>query len=257
MHYATVKGILSARNGMNLYRGCQHGCIYCDSRSACYHGPRLRGRRGQENAPPPAGGRPPPQTQALYDRHGLHDRPVHSAEDQLRHTRQALELIGRYGFGATLITKSARVLRDLDLLKRINGQTKCVIQMTMTTCDEALCRKIGAERQHYIGTVRSAEGAAGRGHPDGGLALSDPALPQRHRGEYQRHSGPLRGGEVKGVVCFRHGTDPAGGSRDYFYRQLDRLFPGLKEQYIGPMAAPTCWTVRTAARLIAAVPPPL
>ena len=68
--------------------------------------------------------------------------PYMPLEEKLRYTRKALELILRYGFGATLITKSNRVLQDLDLLKAIHERTKCVVQMTLTTFDEGLCRKL-------------------------------------------------------------------------------------------------------------------
>ena len=233
MHYATVKGILSARNGMNLYRGCQHGCIYCDSRSACYHMDHaFEDVEVKENALPLLEDALRRKRRPCMIGMGSMTDPYIPLEDQLRHTRQALELIERYGFGATLITKSARVLRDLDLLKRINGQTKCVVQMTMTTCDEALCRKIEpnvsttSERFEALKALRDA------GIPT--VVWLCPILPFLNDTE-ENINGILdlcAEARVKGVVCFGMGLTLREGSRDYFYRQLDRLFPGLKEQYI-------------------------
>ena len=136
-----MKSILSAKNGMNLYRGCTHGCIYCDSRSTCYgmdHA--FEDIEVKANAP------------TLLEQALKHKRrrcmigtgsmcdPYMPLEKELGLTRTCLELIERYGYGVTMITKSDLILRDLDLLKRINRKTKCVVQMTLTTCDEDLCR---------------------------------------------------------------------------------------------------------------------
>lgn len=233
MHYATVKGILSAQNGMNLYRGCQHGCIYCDSRSACYHMDHdFEDVEVKENA-----------ISLLEDalrrkRHrgmigmGAMSDPYLPLEEELCHTRQALEVIERYGFGVTLITKSARVLRDLELLKRINDQTKCVVQMTLTTYDEALCRKLEpmvsttGERVEALKVLRDA------GIPT--VVWLCPILPFLNDTE-GNINGILDGcveARVRGVICFGMGLTLRQGNREYFYQQLDRQFPGVKERYI-------------------------
>ena len=141
MHYVKVKGILSSGNGMNLYRGCQHGCIYCDARSRCYqmdhifediavkeNGIELLEQALRRKRKPCMIG-----TGAMSD-------PYMPLEMELELTRRALKLIEEQGFGVTVHTKSHRVLRDLDILRQINSQSKAVVQMTLTTCDEALCR---------------------------------------------------------------------------------------------------------------------
>ena len=143
MHEVEAKRILSAQNGMNLYRGCSHGCIYCDSRSDCYQMQHdfedIEVKRNAlillENA---LQGK---RKKAMIGTGSMSD-PYLPLEEELKYTRKALELIDRYGFGATLITKSDRVLRDLDILKKINQKTKCVVQMTLTTYDEDLCKKL-------------------------------------------------------------------------------------------------------------------
>ena len=143
MHFKNVKGILSSTNGMNLYRGCLHGCIYCDSRSECYcmdHD--FEDVEVKANALELLENNLKRKRSKCMLATGSMSDPYIPLENELKHVRKALELAYKYGFGFTLITKSNRVLRDLDLLTAINNKTKCVVQMTLTTCDENLCKKI-------------------------------------------------------------------------------------------------------------------
>ena len=143
MHYVKAKGILSNNNGMNIYRGCEHGCIYCDSRSRCYNmNHAFEDIEVKINAPELL-------EQALKHKRkrcmigtGSMSYPYMPLEKELKLTRKCLEIIDIYNFDFTLITKSDLVLRDLDLLKKINEKTKCVVQMTITTFDDELCRII-------------------------------------------------------------------------------------------------------------------
>lgn len=233
MHYVKAKGILSARNGMNLYRGCSHGCIYCDSRSLCYRMDHaFEDIEVKENA-----------IELLEDAlrrkrakcmlsTGSMTDPYLPLEEELGYVRRALALAERYGFGFTLITKSDRVLRDLDLLRAINEKAKCVVQMTLTTFDEDLCRKL----EPNVSTTRARFEALLQlqraGIPT--VVWLCPILPflndteENIRGilNYCIEAG------VRGVICFGMGLTLREGSREHFYRQLDRLFPGLKERYI-------------------------
>ena len=137
MHYVKAKGLLSNNNGMNIYRGCEHGCIYCDSRSRCYNmNHAFEDIEVKINAPELL-------EQALKHKRkrcmigtGSMSDPYMPLEKELKLTRKCLEIIDKYNFGFTLITKSDLVLRDLDLLKKINEKTKCVVQMTITTFDD-------------------------------------------------------------------------------------------------------------------------
>lgn len=233
MHYVQAKGILSSGNGMNLYRGCQHGCIYCDSRSVCYgmtHA--FEDIEVKENALSLLEKALKGKRRRCMIGTGAMTDPYIPLEEELQYTRRAMELVYRYGFGFTLITKSARVLRDIDLLKKINDSTKCVVQMTLTTFDESLCRKLEpnvsttAERFHALETLRDA------GIPT--VVWLCPILPYINDTEEN-----LRGvlnycvrAKVKGVLSFGMGLTLREGNREYFYRQLDRHFPGLKERYI-------------------------
>ncbi|BAL00507.1 hypothetical protein OBV_33080 [Oscillibacter valericigenes Sjm18-20] len=233
MHYATVKGILSAKNGMNLYRGCQHGCIYCDSRSTCYHMEHdFEDVEVKRNAIPLLEDALRRKRKPCMIGMGSMTDPYLPLEEELCHTRQALELIEKYGFGATLITKSARVLRDLELLKRINEQTKCVVQMTLTTYDEALCRKL----EPAVSTTRERFEALKRLRDAGvpTVVWLCPILPFLNDTE-ENINGLLDycvEAKVKSIICFGMGMTLREGNREYFYQQLDRRFPGLKEKYI-------------------------
>ena len=233
MHYVQAKGILSSTNGMNLYRGCQHGCIYCDSRSQCYNmSHAFEDIEVKENGPALLEKALKGKRKRCMIGTGSMSDPYMPLEAELGYPRKALELAYRYGFGFTLITKSARVLRDIDLLKAINDSTKCVVQMTLTTFDEALCRKLEpnvsttAERFQALEVLRDA------GIPT--VVWLCPILPwindteENLRGilDYCVRSG------VKGVINFGMGLTLREGNREYFYRQLDRHFPGLKERYI-------------------------
>lgn len=233
MHYVQAKGILSASNGMNLYRGCSHGCIYCDSRSRCYHmDHRFEDIEVKENALElleDALRRK--RTKCMLATGSMTD-PYIPLESELGLVRGALALAEKYGFGFTLITKSARVLRDLDLLRAINEKTKCVVQMTLTTADEALCRKIEpnvsttAERAEALRRLREA------GIPT--VVWLCPILPFINDTEDNIRAVLSSCSEagVRGVICFGMGLTLREGNREYFYAQLDRLFPGLKEEYV-------------------------
>lgn len=233
MHYAEVKGILSSDNGMNLYRGCSHGCIYCDSRSKCYNmnhdfediEVKSNALELLENALRRKRKRCMIGTGAMTD-------PYIPLEHRLQHTRKALLLIEKYGFGVALQTKSARVLRDLDVLKRINEKTKAVVQITLTTADEALCKIIEpnvsttSERFEALKTLRDA------GIPT--VVWLCPILP--YINDTQENIRAILDmcveAKVRGVLCFGMGVTMREGNREYFYRQLDRHFPNIKQRYI-------------------------
>ena len=143
MHYVKVKGILSAKNGMNLYRGCQHGCIYCDSRSRCYQLDHpFEDIEVKENALELLEEALKRKRRPCMIGTGAMTDPYIPLENQLLMTRKALEVIEKHGFGATVLTKSDLILRDLDLLQRINQKTKAVAQITLTTLDDGLSRLI-------------------------------------------------------------------------------------------------------------------
>ena len=233
LHYADYKTILSPQNGMNLYRGCTHGCIYCDSRSVCYRMDHdfedievkrnapliLESQLGRKRKPCMIG------TGAMCDSY----IPL---ESDLQITRQCLLLIEKYGHGLAIQTKSTHILRDLDILKRINAKTKCVVQITLTTYDEDLCRKIEPnvsttrERFEVLKIMQEAKIPT--------IVWISPILPFINDTE-ENLQGILdyciKAGVV-GVLCFGFGVTLREGSREYFYAKLDQQFSGLKQKYI-------------------------
>lgn len=233
MHFVKAKGILSSQNGMNLYRGCSHGCIYCDSRSRCYHMEHaFEDIEVKENAIELLEYTLKHKRKKCMIGTGAMTDPYIPLELELEHARKALTLIYEYGFGVTVHTKSDRVLRDLDLLRRINEKTKCVVQMTLTTYDEELCRKIEPnvsttqERFAALCKLRDA------GIPT--VVWLSPILPFINDTQ-ENITGILKlcaEAGVYGVINFGMGLTLREGNREYFYKQLDRLFPGLKENYI-------------------------
>ena len=233
MHEVNVKGILSAKNGMNIYRGCLHGCIYCDSRSLCYQMKhkfedievKANAVELLENALRRKRNKCMIGTGAMSD-------PYMPIEEKLGNMRKCLEVIERYGFGVTMITKSTKVLRDLDLLKKINEKSKCVVQMTLTTYDEDLCRIVQPNVETTYERFRALEILRDNGIPT--VVWLCPILPFINDTEEN-----IRGildycvrAKVKGIINFDMGVTLRDGNREYFYKKLDEHFPGLKEKYI-------------------------
>lgn len=233
MHEKQAKSILSSVNGMNLYRGCTHGCIYCDSRSTCYQMQHeFEDVEIKTNAEELL-------EQALRKKRkkcmigtGAMSDPYIPLEKERQMTRRCLEIIDEYGFGLSIQTKSDLILRDLELLKRIHRRTKCVVQMTLTTYDEDLCRILEpgvctTKRRAEVLNIFREEGIPT-------VVWFTPMLPfindtkENVRGilEYCIQA------KVYGVLMFGAGLTLRDGNRQYFYRKLDESFPGMKEKYI-------------------------
>lgn len=232
MHFVDAKGILSAENGMNIYRGCTHGCIYCDSRSACYqfthafedievkqNAPQLLERALRSKRKPCMIG-----TGAMCD-------PYMHCEEELGLTRKCLELIDRYGFGLAIQTKSNRILRDLDLLRSINRKAKCIVQMTLTTYDEELCKVLEPNVCTTKERFEVLKVMAQENIPT--VVWMSPLLPFINDTK-ENVEGILDyciQAKVYGILCFGIGMTLRQGDREYYYAALDRHFPGLKERY--------------------------
>ena len=233
MHFVQAKSILSPKNGMNLYRGCQHGCIYCDARSLCYQmNHPFEDIEVKENALPLLEQALKAKRKKCMIGTGAMSDPYMPLEEKLQLTRGALELIHRYGFGVAIQTKSCRILRDLELLKAINDQSKAVVQMTLTTYDERLCRMV----EPNVSTTRQRAEAL-RKFRDAGIPTVvwlSPLLPWLNDTP-ENILGILeycRGAGVKGIINFGMGLTLRDGDREYYYAALDRHFPGLKQRYI-------------------------
>lgn len=233
MHEVEAKHLLSAQNGMNIYRGCSHGCIYCDARSTCYqmkhvfedievkaNAPRLLEQELRRKRKPCMVG-----TGAMSD-------PYMHIEERLGLTRQCLEIIRDHHCGVAIQTKSNRILRDLDLLCEIHEKAKCVVQITITTYEDGLCRRIEPNVCPTSERLKILEIMQEKGIPT--VVWMTPILPYindtaENIGQIVEACGK-RG--VYGILDFGFGLTLRDGDRQYYYANLDRHFPGLKEKYI-------------------------
>lgn len=236
MHFVDAKGILTGGKGhygMNIYRGCSHGCIYCDSRSTCYQfSHAFEDIEVKQNAPELL-------EQALKSKRqkgmigtGSMSDPYMHCEEQLRLTRKCLEIIYKYGFGAAVQTKSDRILRDIDLLEEINRRAKSVVQITLTTWDKKLCQIIEPNVCNTQRRIEVLEAMRERGIPT--VVWLTPILPFINDTEENILTilNACAQVKVKGIICFDMGLTLREGDREYYYAALDRHFPGLKEKYI-------------------------
>lgn len=233
MHEVIAKGILSNNNGMNIYRGCTHGCIYCDARSLCYDMDHIfEDIEVKANALQLLDDTLRRKRKKCMIGTGAMSDPYIHLEENLQNTRKCLEIIDKYGFGLAIQTKSNRILRDLDLLRSINNKAKCVVQMTLTTYDEELCKIIEPnvsttkERFEVLKIMRDNKIPT--------VVWISPILPYINDTEKN-----IRGildycieAKVKGIIVFGIGLTLRNGNREYYYKNLDKHFKGLKEKYI-------------------------
>ena len=244
MHFVNAKSILTPHS-MNIYRGCLHGCIYCDARSKCYQFTHaFEDIEVKQNAPELLEQTLRKKRKRCMIGTGAMCDPYIPLEKDLRLMRNCLEIIEKHNFGAAVQTKSDLVLRDLDILERINQKSKAVVQMTLTTADDSLCRIIEpgvcptSRRFQVLCECRE------RGIPT--VVWFSPLLPfindtaENVDGivDYCARAG------VKAIICFGIGLTLREGNREYFYAALDHAAkadsrfaaspgaPSLKERYI-------------------------
>lgn len=158
--------------------------------------------------------------------------PYMHCEEKLGITRQCLEIIQRYGFGLAIQTKSDRILRDIDILEEINKESKCVVQMTLTTYDDDLCSIL---EPNVCNTKRRLEVLAKmreKGIPT--IVWITPILPFINDTEENVRQILEACAEtgVRGIIDFGMGLTLREGDREYYYDALDKHFPGLKQKYI-------------------------
>ncbi len=231
MHLVEAKGILSSQNGMNIYRGCTHGCIYCDSRSKCYHiDHAFEDIEVKINAPELLEKALKSKRKKCMIGTGSMCDPYMPVEKEMQIMRRCLEVIKKYDYGAAVITKSDLVLRDIDLLKSINDEQKAVVQMTLTTYDDELCSIVEpnvcvTSRRYEVLKIMQKEGIPT-------VVWLTPLLPYIND-DMKNLRGILElcaDAGVKGIVCFAMGLTLREGNREYFYNALDKHFPGLKSK---------------------------
>lgn len=236
MHFVDAKGILTSNNGMhgmNIYRGCSHGCIYCDSRSKCYQFTHaFEDIEVKQNAPELLEKALRSKRKKCMIGTGAMSDPYMHCEETLGLTRQCLEIIKKYEFGLAIQTKSDRILRDIDLLDEINRAAKCVVQITLTTYDDDLCRILEPNVCNTKRRIEVLEEMQKRGIPT--IVWLTPILPFINDTEENVTSileECARVG-VKGIIDFGMGLTLREGDREYYYAALDKHFPGMKQRYI-------------------------
>jgi len=231
-----------ARYTLNIYRGCCHGCIYCDSRSDCYRvenfdevavkkdvlallEQELRRRR----------------TRGIIGMGAMRD-PYNPFEAEKRLTRGSLKLMDRYGFGVHLVTKSPLVTRDADVLKAIQEHDPVNIAMTITASSDDLARKIEPGAPTSSQRFRAVAGLAAEGLVAGILLM--PVLPFITDDERNILAIVERAADSGAAYVYPFfGVTLRSGQREYFYRALDRLFPGLREKYACSYGMKySCWS---------------
>ena len=216
---------------MNIYRGCCHGCIYCDSRSDCYRVQDFHKVRAKDNALFILKNQLKSKKTSGVIGTGSMSDPYNSFEKELNLTRGALEIINNYGFGVNIITKSDLILKDIDILKSINKYAPLCVIFTITTYDDNLCSKIepnvslSSERFHAM-RILSSEGIF-----TGALLM--PVLPFINDTKENIISIINKTKECGGRFIYPYfGVTLRQGQREYFYDNLDRLFPNIRERYI-------------------------
>ena len=163
---------------------------------------------------------------------GAMSDPYMHCEEKLKLTRRCLEIIRKHEFGVAIQTKSDLILRDIDLLSEIHQSAKCVVQMTLTTYDDALCRILEPHVCHTKRRIEVLERMQERGIPT--VVWLTPILPFINDTEENITAilnECVRVG-VKGIIDFGMGLTLREGDREYYYAALDKYFPGMKERYI-------------------------
>lgn len=232
MIYVDAKSIISPTNNVNLYRGCSHGCIYCDTRSLCYQVKNYDEIEVKKDALLIFETELRKKKNKIVIHTGSMCDPYIHLEKDLKLTQGMLEIIKTYGHGVYILTKSDLVLRDIELFKKINQENKAIICMTLTTFDDALCRIIEPD---VCVTSRRLEVLKTFADNDllTGVWLC-PILPfiNDTKENIINLVAAMKAANVKFIWNFGISLTLRKGNREYYYEQLDKFFPGLKEKYI-------------------------
>lgn len=242
MEYIPAKTILQKNKSsdwfgndynMNLYRGCCHGCIYCDSRSECYHVEDFDTVRAKENALATLRDELQRKVRTGVIGTGAMSDPYNPFEESELLTYHALELINAYNFGVTVITKSPLITRDIELYRDISEHSPVLCKMTVIAADDDLCRviepNVAPASERFEALAKMSESGLFTG-----ITLM-PVLPFIEDSE-ENILRIVRTAHECGVRCIYpfFGVTLRTNQREYFLRELDKRFPGsrLKEQYI-------------------------
>ncbi len=240
MEYIPAKSIVYRTNksawfgteyNMNIYKGCNHGCIYCDSRSNCYQIDDFDQVKVKENA-----------LQTIRDDlrrkvkkgvigTGSMSDPYNPLESELKLTRHALELVNAFGFGIAIATKSPLVTRDIDILKDIKEHSPVIVKMTVTCADDQLCKIIEPNVAPSSHRFQAINNLSQNGIYCGLLLM--PLLPFLNDNE-QNVLSIVRLAKESGAkfIYPGFGVTLRDRQRDYLYEMFEKEFKGYKEKYI-------------------------
>ena len=241
MEFVKAKTILTkVKNGnewygvdynMNLYRGCSHGCIYCDSRSDCYHIDNFDIVKGKENMLNILENELSKKRIKGVVGIGAMSDTYNPMEIKYKQTRGALQLISKYDFGVSIDTKSNLILRDIDLLKEINSKNSVIIKFTITTPDDNLSKIIepkvcvSSKRLEAIKTLNDNGIFAG--------IMMNPVLPFITDKEEDIKKLVRIASEYGAKFIHTYmGMTLRENQRAYYFEKLDEKFPGIKDKYI-------------------------
>ncbi len=216
-----------AQYNMNLYRGCCHGCIYCDSRSDCYHVENFGQVAAKAEALPILQRELARKSGQFLVATGAMSDPYNPHEAELKLTRHALELLSAYGFGVGIATKSDMITRDIDVLQELSQQAPAVCKITLTTCRAGLAEKLEPGAPSPERRLAAIQKLSQAGIFCGVLLMpllpwiSDDVEDMLALVEASREAGAR-------FIYPYFGLTMRAGQREYFYAELDRLFPGEK-----------------------------
>ena len=218
---------------MNLYRGCCHGCLYCDSRSDCYHIPDFDRVTAKADALPLLRDELARKVRPAFISMGSMSDPYNPFEKELLLTRHALELIDAYDCGVAAATKSDLILRDADLYQSIQAHSPVICKVTVTTADEELASKVEPRAPSPSRRLRAGEGLARAGIFCGVLLM--PVLPFLEDRPEQVLEVVDRAADAGARFVYPgFGVTMRQGQREHFLRQLDLAFPdqNLSRRYL-------------------------
>lgn len=241
METVAAKTILSARNqnsgwfgidyNMNLYRGCCHGCIYCDSRSSCYGIDSFDRVRAKENALPLLRDELRRKTATGVVGMGAMSDPYNPFEEREQLTRHALELLYAYGFGAALATKSDLVTRDIDVLSDIQREAPVLVKVTVTAADDEMSAAVEPHAPVSSRRFRAIRRLAEAGIYTGILLM--PVLPFLEDTDDNIRAIVEQAAQAGARFIYpAFGVTLRDNQRDWYYTRLDERFPGMKERYV-------------------------
>lgn len=235
MEYIDVKGIISNYSennswfglnyNMNIYKGCCHGCIYCDSRSECYGIKNFDMVRAKKNSTDIIRKELKKKRKTGVIGTGAMSDPYNPFEKKLQLTREALNAVNEYGFGISIATKSNLITRDIDILKKIQEHSPVLIKITITAFDDDLCKKIepnvcvSSKRFEAIKTLSESGIYTG--------ILLMPILPFITDTEENIVNIVRRAYECKAKFIFAYGMGMSlrSNQREYYYKKLIENFP--------------------------------